>query len=754
MYGMLKSLTNLVISNDTTEKPVASLLSGQFFKIFPYSKLKEELIFKDSSLEIVKATQKNHYLLRVDRIFEEGEEELINEKLSQDDGDDSELNDEVSFLIGRVKINNSLNLMKKKKKELFFHKVDNTLQWIDPLDSSSKIAYKYVPDSEKDIAKFENLLYRCMFETVYKVDQSSISQRDISDFRSVLDDDLKLFIEKKKPVIETPTKPSNPATPVASVTAKEKNNYNFVTKNVLSEKNICQKDVEFFMYSTKSQSFQSVDKGKASIIDNSSFNFSLLLTKNGSPHLLQDITPAMNPIFRTDEIALIWNWIDPVTNSANYSWLIQFESKKDLDEFRLIFAKCLYESLNKGSFDKMNKEDRNCLVDSYLEDEEMDSVESDESDSEAEQSSNQSNFQFNIDYDSDEEQDYARNQLKEDASAKNSQLIVGYKEDRCFVVRGDKIGVFKNTEDNLEFSTTITNVRTMQNQNFSPKNLMLHRKDSQLLMKRPGDDYTIHKMDLEYGKIVEEYKANDMPILDFTPTKKYSQTSLEDTFIGFNNKSIFRLDPRVSGEHKVVTEENKNYITNYNFTAAATTGNGELVVGSETGELRFYNKLGNNAVNRLIGLGEPILGVDSTENGKYLIATCKDFLIFVATEVQDKKNCFTSTLKLENRPKQVRLQLKPEDVQNMKHQGPISFTKARFNQGVGLEEKSIVTSTGPYVVTWNFRRVKQGKLYDYRIKCYTEEVVADNFKFNQDQNIIVALPQNVEMVGKGKLMVS
>jgi hypothetical protein len=64
----------------------------------------------------------------------------------------------------------------------------------------------------------------------------------------------------------------------------------------------------------------------------------------------------------------------------------------------------------------------------------------------------------------------------------------------------------------------------------------------------------------------------------------------------------------------------------------------------------------------------------------------------------------------------------------------------------------VIISTGPYVITWNFRRVKQGKLYDYQIKQYGENVVADNFKYGQDRNIIVALPDDVQMASKRSLL--
>lgn len=65
------------------------------------------------------------------------------------------------------------------------------------------------------------------------------------------------------------------------------------------------------------------------------------------------------------------------------------------------------------------------------------------------------------------------------------------------------------------------------------------------------------------------------------------------------------------------------------------------------------------------------------------------------------------------------LKLKPEHVEQMG--GQIKFTPARFN--VGAEnERSIVTSTGPYIITWNFRKVKQNRLNEYTMKKYGDVV--------------------------------
>lgn len=65
----------------------------------------------------------------------------------------------------------------------------------------------------------------------------------------------------------------------------------------------------------------------------------------------------------------------------------------------------------------------------------------------------------------------------------------------------------------------------------------------------------------------------------------------------------------------------------------------------------------------------------------------------------------------------------------------VNFTPAKFNVGEGLE-KTIVTSTGPYIITWNFRAIKAGRFTEYKIKRYDEDIVADNFTWGNDRDIV------------------
>lgn len=72
--------------------------------------------------------------------------------------------------------------------------------------------------------------------------------------------------------------------------------------------------------------------------------------------------------------------------------------------------------------------------------------------------------------DEEGEEEYAAGMPASDGKDLNSQLAIGYKFDRSFVVRGNRIGVFKHTDDDkLEFATTINKVATPKGKEFSPR---------------------------------------------------------------------------------------------------------------------------------------------------------------------------------------------------------------------------------------------------------------------------------------------
>ena len=65
----------------------------------------------------------------------------------------------------------------------------------------------------------------------------------------------------------------------------------------------------------------------------------------------------------------------------------------------------------------------------------------------------------------------------------------------------------------------------------------------------------------------------------------------------------------------------------------------------------------------------------------------------------------------------------------------------RFNLGEGQEENAIVTSSGQFVIAWDFAKVKKGQINQYEIKIYEDHVVQDSFKFGDDKQIVSSVDE-------------
>lgn len=224
---------------------------------------------------------------------------------------------------------------------------------------------------------------------------------------------------------------------------------------------------------------------------------------------------------------------------------------------------------------------------------------------------------------------------------------------------------------------------------------MLHDEDSSLVLMNPNNKNTLYKLDLEVGKVVEEWQVDEhAPVTNIVPNSKYAPMTPSKTLIGLNANSIFRIDPRLAGTKKVETES-KSYVVKNDFSCGATTGRGELAVASAKGDIRLFNKLDKRAKTLLPGFGDPIIGIDVTENGKYLLATCKTYLLLINTQLSEGDGDgagealtgFTKPMGSQ-KPIPKRLQLKPEHVAYMGE--PVQFTEAHFSTGPNTEERSII----------------------------------------------------------------
>ena len=137
------------------------------------------------------------------------------------------------------------------------------------------------------------------------------------------------------------------------------------------------------------------------------------------------------------------------------------------------------------------------------------------------------------DSDSGDDSDSAQPRPAADGN-ENEHLAVGYKHERSFVVRGNNVGVFRHTEDDkLKHSTTISNLKTKEGKSFKPSKVMLHSEDSSMLLMNKLDPHSVFRMDLETGKVVDEWKVSDVVNVDnIVPDNKFAQMTAEQTVIG------------------------------------------------------------------------------------------------------------------------------------------------------------------------------------------------------------------------------
>eukprot|EP00478_Filoreta_tenera_P000744 GABV01000749.1.p1 GENE.GABV01000749.1~~GABV01000749.1.p1 ORF type:complete len:359 (-),score=105.42 GABV01000749.1:47-970(-) len=297
----------------------------------------------------------------------------------------------------------------------------------------------------------------------------------------------------------------------------------------------------------------------------------------------------------------------------------------------------------------------------------------------------------------------------------------------------------------MEYLGKIPHLVDVDGQSIMPTNAVLHDRDTKMLLQDRTQKDKVFLLDLERGDVVEEFGAQEeIPVTAVGPAAKYDQLQHTSILDGINPGNLFKMDLRVNSRDKAV--QNTQQISRPGFSAFATTGAGSLAVGSIKGEIRMFKDIdGKRAKTLLPGLGDPVLGIDVTEDGRWIVATTLTYLLVVPTSIPDDskdRTGFDVGMGNKNKPQPFKLQLKPQDMvrYNIKK---IRFTPAHFETGENIEESWIVTSTGRFLVTWNFRKIKQGRLDRYSIRALDAKVVADEFRFNRSNQVVVTMDQNV-----------
>lgn len=754
------------------QESLIDLPQGQLYLVRPLSpKGYSELIFKDASARIRRTAQDFQYQLVVQRVYEEGEAELLAEEEGEDAEADADIlageRDEKTFLLDEA-----LHFRVENRDG-----IERVLAWRD-LSGDAGDVYEFVCDATiapSQVEQFERVARQCQYERKYRKPHTTASADDLRQFefdeqpippasplhsptraRSIESVDSmvsgKNFANtgaKRETVHEpdaTPTKKGKERDmkpPVASVHPE--------AREILAAE-----VAELHFFDFPSGAFVLQDAAvTATVTEIGDWQYWLQVGSSDRDWLGIPIIADINPVFNFEFLSFIFNQFSD--DGSAYSWLLRFKDQATLERFQEGLLQALWEQLNEMKWSKIKDKERDYVADAFndltMEETEQPEEEEEHYEEEEEEEDDRAPSEH---YDSDEEADDVDYKPKD--SDVNKQLAVGYKHDRSFVVRGSKIGVFKHTPNNhLEFSTNISKVETPKGELFSPKKVMLHNEDKNLILQKDSDPNKLYRMDLEYGKVVDEWTVHeDIPVVTFAPENKFAQMTHEPTFLGISRNALYRVDPRLSGS-KLVDAQLKQYVSKNDFSAIATTEKGYIAVASNKGDVRLFDRLGINAKTHIPALGEPILGLDVSADGRWVLATCRTYLLLIDALQKDGKNegklGFEKAFAADSKPQPRRLALTPEHVAQFAYETGkgVNFTPAKFNTGEKAEETSIITATGPYIIEWNLQKVLGGRKAPYLIKRYTDDVKADDFKFGTDKNVIVALPHEVNMVNHARL---
>ena len=528
-------LVTKYLFGDASKESIIEIPQGQLYLVRPLSpKGYSELIFKDAAATIRRTGQEYQYQLVVQRAYEEGEEELLAEEEGEDGAAENlgTEKDEKIFLLDQA-----LRFRSEIRED-----GEAILAWRD-LSGDAGDLYEFVCDqsvSPGEVSTFEVVAIKCQYERKFRKPNELAKEKDLLQFN---------FTEQPIPSaspIASPTVKALDTPPSANLRSESSP---IVKKakgkeEIMSEKGrrgkskdalptrappaatqpkgseiLTKETAELHLFDFQSGSFILQDQVvTATVSEIGSWQYWLQIEGREREWLGQPVIADINPVFNFEYLSFIFNHY--TNDGSAYSWLLRFKNQETEERFQEGLMQALWEQLNETKWKKAKEDDRQYVLDAFQDLTMEDAQNGDqEEEEEYEVEEPEDDGQKSEHYDSDESEDDVV--TRDDDGNVNSQLAVGYKHERSFVVRGSKIGVFKHTpNNNLEFSTNISKVETPNGKLFSPKKVMLHAEDTNMILQNENNPNSLYRMDLEYGKVVDEWKVHDdIAVKTFAPEK-------------------------------------------------------------------------------------------------------------------------------------------------------------------------------------------------------------------------------------------
>ncbi|CAM37883.1 conserved hypothetical protein [Leishmania braziliensis MHOM/BR/75/M2904] len=242
-----------------------------------------------------------------------------------------------------------------------------------------------------------------------------------------------------------------------------------------------------------------------------------------------------------------------------------------------------------------------------------------------------------------------------------------------------------------------------------------------------GRKAAVQQLDLTRGTVVQEYKPADLP-LQSVAYANHTAASSGSVYTCLGRNVAFNIDVRMDPRNCVIMEDGKQP-TDYallslrkDFTCHATSQNGYLVIGDGCGNIRLYTGPPGarkpdggyfpKAAKTLLDTKMPIVDIDVTADGQYIVATSTSFLLFIETKYVDsngKESTGFQTRMGVQKPQPIILQPSPEQTLRMGGASMVRFQSAKFDRFPGTKELCVTASCGDYLLTWSLRAIESSQ---------------------------------------------
>lgn len=664
---------------------------------------------------------------------EEGDEDEEDEDGAAEEDDDAQFADTNILETFDVKDNSLICLFERHQQQI--------ITWRDlEGDFGDMYEYRVSPCvSHETVHQFLLAVYRCLYELKYNRSGEGVKMKDLQEF-VVKRSDIELYMVPA--TIESDTDLGGANNSDEDDDDDDDDDF-FVDANETLESKARNGETlnripcELSVFSDAKNGFRVTNTGCQAVVlklDDWKYMLEVVDTDRGEVVVQIFINEDMYPEFQLGADAFVFNQI---TLRGVHTWRVLFDDKTLYDTFKVAITRALWETKNRDVFPVQEEE---YLADTF-DAMDIDDVPLDDFDNEPNEESPKRDYKYNV----------SKDLPSEDEGEYNSGLRVGLTTDRAFVSRGDKLGVFK-ADDELEFVTSIQNIASKSGETVHADRMMLMNGDSTMVLQDSNSPNILHQLDLEKGKVVQDWSMSkngvNSDIKVFTTNAKLSGTSHEDTFLGATSQALFRVDQRMR-EGFISNEEFKEYKTKLGITAITTTLNGMVAIATKDGSIKLYDAVGKNAKTALPPLGDPIVSLDVTLNGRFMVATCNKYLLLIDLKIKNGRNegqlGFNKPFPADSKPMPGRLRLEPGHMASLMrlYGKDIEFTPAKFDLG----SRTIISSVGRYSFIWDVQAALRGNQYPSKIREYADKVVVGDFAQHVDQ-VVVALKNDVALTSR------